>query len=105
MFSGNFTTINISDYLENKIEGFGDVNLHRAVATFSSIDRNVESFLKKNAEEFARQHKSVTYLVFSRITTEVLGFFTLAIKPITVEIGKMSKTTERAFNGASRVDQ
>ena len=49
--------VNIGDCLNNKIEGFGVGDLNRAIAIFSSIDPHVESFLKANAEDFARQHK------------------------------------------------
>ena len=51
-----FATVNISDCMDNKIEGFGEADLKRALATFSSIDPHVEAFLKNSAEDFARQH-------------------------------------------------
>ena len=56
MANGELVTLNICDYIENKIEGFGEAKLKRAISTFSSIDSRVETFLKNNAEEFARQH-------------------------------------------------
>ena len=80
-------------------------DLKRAIAIFSSIDPHVESFLKDNAEDFARQHKSVTYLVFSRETAELLGYFALAIKSITVDARMISKTMERAFKKIGKFDE
>ena len=54
MANGELVALNISDYTANKIEGFGEAKLKRALSTFSSIDPRVEAFLKNNAEEFAR---------------------------------------------------
>ena len=105
MTSGKFITINISDCMDNKIEGFGETDLKRAISLFSSIDPHVQFFLKNDAEDFARQHKSVTYLVFSAGTMELLGFFTLAIKPITVRLEKISKTQERGFRKTGSFDE
>ena len=56
MANRNFATVNISDCLDRKIEGFGEVNLRRAISNYSSIDPHVEAFLKNSAEDFARQH-------------------------------------------------
>ena len=103
--SEKFTIVNISDCMEGKVEGFAEPDLKRAIAVFSSIDLHVQSFLQNNAEEFARQHKSVTYLVFSSDMLELLGYFTLAIKPITVHYKMVSRTTERAFKKTGNFDE
>ena len=105
MANGKFITLNISDYLENKIGRFSEANLDRIISNFSSIDPYVEAFLKGHAKEFARQHKSVTYIVFSSRMAELLGYFTLAAKPITLELGKMSKTMERAVKKTGNLDE
>ena len=55
MANGELVTLNICDYIESKIEGFGEGKLKLAISTFSSIDPHVEAFLKNSAEEFARQ--------------------------------------------------
>ena len=105
MVKGNFFIVNISDFSGGKVPGMTVSDLRQAIFEFSSIDPNVEAFLKYRAEEFARQHKSVTYLVFSSDMAELLGYFTLAIKPFTVEIEKISRTTERAFKKVGRLDK
>ena len=104
MTSGKFVTVNINDYMNNRIEGFGEAELKLALSTFSSIDPRVESFLKNNAEEFARQHKSITHLVLSSSMTELLGFFTLIIKSITVDAKMISRTVERAVKKTGSFD-
>ena len=105
MAKGKFSVVNIADCLEGKIEGIGSFELRRLVATFSSIDPHVQSFLQNGAEEFARQRKSVTHLVFSSDMLELLGYFTLAIKPITVHYKMVSRTTERAFKKTGNFDE
>ena len=50
MANGELVTLNICDYIENKIEGFGEADLKLAISTFSSIDPYVEAFLKNNSE-------------------------------------------------------
>ena len=105
MAKGKFPIVNISDCLNNKIEGIGWLELKRLLSAFYSIDPNVEAFLKNSAEEFARQHKSVTHLVFSSDMAELLGYFTLAIKPITVRDERMSKTMARAFKKVGKFDE
>ncbi len=105
MSNKEFATVNISDCLDHRIEGFGEADLKRAVSAFSSIDSHVETFLKRSAEDFARQHKSVSYLVFSSDMAKLLGYFTLAIKPITVRAEMMSKTMERAFKKMGKFDK
>ena len=104
MINGKIATVNIGDYIANKVEGFGETNLDRIISTFSSIDPRVESFLKNSAKDFARQHKSVTHLVFSSDMAELLGYFTLAIKSITVRDERMSKTMARAFKKVGKFD-
>ena len=105
MNNGKFITLNIRDCLENKIEGLSVADLKEALSEFSSMDPNVEAFLKNNAEDFTRQHKSVTHLVFSRITMELLGYFAITIKSITASDKMMSKTMARAFKKIGRFDE
>ena len=105
MINEKFTTVNISDCLDNKMLGMTEADLRQAICEFSSVNPHVESFLKDDAEEFTRQHKSATHLVFSNSTTELVGYFALTIKPITVDAKKISKTTERAFKKTGRLDE
>lgn len=69
------------DKLRNKLAGFSCEYKDGCKA------EDVENFLKNNAIEFAKKHQSVTYLVTTLINDEetLLGYFTLAIKPINVD--------------------
>ena len=84
-----FSYINIREYLvQDNPDGIGEADLQAAISDFS-CPRNldVENFLKDNAIEFTKKNQSVTYLVFSNEDDEdgeVVGYFTIALKPITV---------------------
>ena len=80
--------------------------LQKAISKFT-CPRNpdIERFLKNSAVEFTRKSQSVTYLVFSREDWELLGYFTLTVKPLTVEASKVSKTVVRKLERVSRLDE
>ncbi len=102
-----FFYINIRDYLalgnDNKA---GEPMLARVLSGFS-CPRNpdVERFLKKNAVEFTKKSQSVTYLVFSVEGKELVGYFTLALKPLSVRGETVSNTTKRKLLRISELDE
>ena len=80
--------------------------LNRVLSGFSCPKNpDVERFLKKSAVEFAKKNQSVTYLVFSVESKELLGYFTLAIKPLTVRGETVSNTTKRKLLRISEQDE
>ena len=75
---------------------FGEEELKELLSEFScSKNADVERFLKEQAIEFAKKNQSVTYLVFHSQDASLVGYFTLAIKPICVSAEKFSNTTKR----------
>ena len=105
--SDKFFYINIRDYLalgnDNKA---GEPMLDRVLSGFSCPKNpDVERFLKKSAVEFAKKNQSVTYLVFSVGSKELLGYFTLALKPLTVRGETVSNTTKRKLLRISELDE
>ena len=97
---------NIQDYLSISEDGFGEKELEDLLSEFSCIKNpDVERFLKNNAIEFAKKHQSVTYLVFSNLDAELLGYFTLAIKPISVKAERFSNTIKRKIARVSEFDE
>ena len=80
--------------------------LDRVLSGFSCPKNpDVERFLKKSAVEFAKKNQSVTYLVFSMESKELLGYFTLAVKPLTVRGEMVSNTTKRKLLRISELDE
>ena len=92
-----FFYINIRDYLAlGNDDKAGEPMLARVLSDFSCPkNQDVANFLKKNAVEFTKKSQSVTYPVFSVESKELLGYFTLALKPLSVRGEMVSKTTKR----------
>lgn len=89
----NFTVFNIREYLQDN--GIGEADLNQLLSEFSCpLNPDVEKFLKQSAIEFTKKNQSVTYLVFSNDAT-LVGYFSIAIKPITVNANKFSNTMKR----------
>lgn len=103
------TVFNIREYLSaSSDEDLGEDALQQLLSEFF-CDKNpdVEKFLKEQAIDFAKKHQSVTYLVFSNDDASLIGYFTLAIKPITVHTEglDMSKSMQRRLARVSEFDE
>lgn len=107
LINDKFFYINIRDYLalgnDNKA---GEPMLARVLSGFSCPKNpDVEHFLKKSAVEFAKKSQSVTYLVFSVEGKELLAYFTLALKPLTVRGETVSNAMKRKLLRISELDE
>ena len=102
-----FSTVNIREYLsESKDAEIGEDVLLRIFSDFSCpINPDVERFLKERAIEFTKKNQSVTYLVISSDDGELLGYFTIAVKPITVNADNFSGTVRRKISRVSELDE
>lgn len=99
----NVRSINIRDYFSS-VDGMK--KLQEYIAVFSCPrNSSIEHFLKNNAINFTKQDNSVTYLVFSEDTGELLGYFSLAIRPIEIPADRVSKTLGRRLERAGRFDR
>ena len=103
----SFFYINIRDYLAlGTDDEAGEPELVRTISEFSCPQNpDVSNFLMKNAVEFTKKSQSVTYLVFSVETKELLGYFTLALKPLSVRGETVSNTTKRKLLRISELDE
>lgn len=100
----DFKIFNIRMFLsdDNKILG---ERLEQLLSEFScKKNADVERFLKEQAIEFTKKNQSVTFLVFANDDTFV-GYFTLAIKPISVNAEKFSNTMKRKIARVSELDE
>lgn len=66
---------------------------------------DVERFLKEQSIEFTKKNQSVTYLVFANEDAALVGYFTLAIKPISVNAENFSNTMKRKIARVSELDE
>ena len=102
-----FFSVNIREYLSlGNDEEAGEPALVELLSGFSSPkNKDVERFLKKSAIEFTKKNQSVTYLVVSAEDVRLLGYFTLALKPLTVRGETVSNTMKRKLLRISELDE
>lgn len=107
MQKNNYITVNIREYFSNSVsEVARELSLSDLLSGFSCPPNpNVEKFFKNNAVEFAKKNQSVTYFVFSKKDATLVGYFALAIKPITVNSAIISNTTKRKLLRIGKVDE
>ena len=102
----NLVVININDYITSNGEVFGENVVQSILSVFSCYkNHDVERFLKEQAVEFTKKHQSVTYLAVNKNTDNVVGYFTLAIKPLRINIDGFSNTMKRKILRVSKLDE
>ena len=96
-----FSIFNIREFLE-KERKLGENDLQQILSEFTCPKNpDVEKFLKQSSIEFTKKNQSVTYLVFSNDTTELVGYFTLTIKPI--EVNSNSNISKSVMKKVARM--
>lgn len=107
MGQNNFYSVNIRKFLDTDDEEIGEAELRDMLSDFScSRNPDVERFLRRDAMEFARKHQSVTYLVLSMEDGALLGYFTLAVKPLVIcDDGTLSRTVKRKLLRVGKMDE
>lgn len=104
--ANNFIVLNIREYLENDDGRLGEDKLLQFLSGFSCpLNRDVERFLKQQSVEFAKKHQAVTYLVLSSEDAELLGYFSITIKPLVVKAEPFSNTVKRKLARFSEIDE
>jgi len=100
------TVFNIREYLSGKDdEVLGEDELQQILSEFSCLkNTDVERFLKEQSIEFTKKNQSVTYLVFTNEDTALAGYFTLTIKPISVNAEYFSNTRKRKISRVSELN-
>ena len=101
-----YRIINIRRYIGNENPELGEDELLQIFSEFSCpMNPDVERFLKHSSIEFTKKNQSVTYLVFSVADGKLLGYFTLALKPLTVRGETVSNTVKRKLLRVSELDK
>lgn len=105
--SEQYFTINIRAYLDKDAPTYiGENGLYDLFSDFSCPDNpDVEYFLLHNAIEFTKKDQSVTYLVFDSEDASLVGYFSLAVKPISVSTENISRTMAKKLARVSALDQ
>lgn len=101
----NYMVLNIREYLENDDKRLGEDRLLQLLSEFSCpLNPDVERFLKQQSIEFTKKHQAVTYLVLSLEDAELLGYFSITIKPLVVKAETFSNTTKRKLARFSEIN-
>lgn len=105
--NNKITVLNIREYLSSKDNMFSREEMLYRILSEYSCEKNsgVERFLKKQAIEFTKKNQSVTYLLFANEDAELIGYFTLAIKPIIVNAKNFSNTVKRKIARVGKLDE
>lgn len=101
------TVFNIREYLSVKDDRVLGEEALRGILSEFSCEKNsdVERFLKEQSIEFTKKNQSVTYLVFTNQDAELVGYFTITIKPISVNADSFSNTMKRKIARVSELDE
>lgn len=100
----DFLILNIREYLR---QGQSGEDLLQQVFTTFSCDRNldVERFLLEQSINFTKKNQSVTYVVLTPEEGQIIGYFTITIKPITVNGDSFSNTVKKKIARVSEQDE
>lgn len=99
----SFEVICLSDFIESPDDEdfFKNMSL-----SFSSKNKDVERFLQEKAVQSAKLGTSSTYLlVYKGIAPQILGYFTLAIKILSIRKSNLSKSVERIIGRFGYFDE
>ena len=101
-----YNVVNMRECIENAKAICGsDEALCDLLSTFSCPKNpDVETFLHNSAIEFTKKSQSVTYLVLDSYQGDLVGYFTLAVKPVSVRVDKISKTMAKKLSRVSILD-
>ena len=104
MTDNAFFTVNVRKYIEQGKEG--EKLLNRLLADYACPHNpDVERFLHNQAIDFTKRSQSVSYLLFANIDEKLLAYFTLAIKPISVNAANFSNTMRKKIERISEVNE
>lgn len=70
-----------------------------------SLNEDIEIFLKDNAIQFAKETKSITYLVIDEQAVSLLGYFTLTHKIVKIPPSILSNTKKRRIERYAKFDE
>lgn len=100
----DFLILNIREYLR---QGQSGEDLLQQVFSTFSCDKNldVERFLLEQSINFTKKNQTVTYVVLTPEEGQIIGYFTITIKPITVNGDSFSNTVKKKIARVSEQDE
>lgn len=106
----NFVVWNLLDLIKR----YSEEHVNSFIDTFSTkigneedskiLNPEIDRFLKKNAIQFSKERKSITYLVGDKDDGSLLGYFTLTHKAIDIPAQGLSNSMIRKIEKHSRLN-
>lgn len=102
-----YSVVNIRSFIDKNDSAYiGEEKLNEILSEFSCpINPDVEKVLLRNAIEFTKKDQSVTYLVFAQDNVELVGYFSITIKPISALASSLSKTMCKKISRVSVLNE
>lgn len=105
-----YQIFNIRALLDKNSEAYiGETRANELLSSFSCPQNpDVEYFLMHNAIEFTKKDQAITYLVVDKENEEdkaFVGYFSIAMKPISVHANILSKTAEKKLARVSSLNE
>jgi len=102
-----YSVVNIRSFIDKNDPAYiGEEKLNEILSEFSCpINPDVERFLLQSSIEFTKKDQSVTYLVFTQDNVELVGYFSITIKPISVLASSLSKTMCKKISRVSVLNE
>ena len=106
------SVMNVRDMLinahEDIVKGYVEMfscDVQQDDGTTRPLNPDIEHYLKHNAVQFARMKTAVTYLVIDQEDGALLGYFTLAHKPLSISADGLSRRVRDQLKRFSRLDE
>lgn len=95
---------NVENILD-MIESYGEDDLQSDLAYFyCPKNKEIESFIREKAIDFAKRKLSITYIVSDTSDGEIVGYFTLTHKAIDIRGTDLSNTSRKKLGNHSRYE-
>ena len=100
-----FSCVNIREFIAQSETH--EQKLSELLSYFSCPkNSDVENFLKYNAIDFTKKNQSVTYLIFPVDEALPAGYFTIAVKTLTISLDDIaSKTQQKKIERVCKLDK
>lgn len=101
-----YFSVNIRMLLDHNSPSYiGENGVQDILSDFSCPNEDVAHFLHHNAIDFTKKDQSVTYLVFDAKTTALVGYYSIALKPLSIRADRVSKTMAKKISRVSILDE
>ena len=97
-----YSTVNILDMMD----AIGEDALRGILSSFACpVNTEIETFVRKNAINFAKSKVSITYLIVNNTTGEIISIFSLTHKALEINGSTLSNTYKKRLERYAQIDE